>query len=62
MSILLEHIIQFNGIKTNNPVHEFIYSSHTPPFITISSYITKIIVMQHSKGGCRKSSEKIRRT
>lgn len=39
--VIIGHIIQFNGIKTNNPVFEFIYSFHMPLFFAISGYITQ---------------------
>ncbi len=39
--VVMGHIIQFNGISTNNPVFEFIYSFHMPLFFAISGYITQ---------------------
>lgn len=39
--VVMGHIIQFNGIKTSNPVFEFIYSFHMPLFFAISGYITQ---------------------
>jgi fucose 4-O-acetylase-like acetyltransferase len=33
------HLIQFNGLGTNNAVFEFIYSFHMPLFFIISGYI-----------------------
>jgi fucose 4-O-acetylase-like acetyltransferase len=37
--VIMGHLIQFNGLGTNNPVFEFIYSFHMPLFFAISGYI-----------------------
>lgn len=39
--VVVGHLIQFNGISTDNPVFEFIYSFHMPLFFAISGYITQ---------------------
>lgn len=39
--VVMGHIIQFNGITTNNPIFEFIYSFHMPLFFAVSGYITQ---------------------
>lgn len=39
--VVVGHLIQFNGVSTNNPVFEFIYSFHMPLFFAISGYITQ---------------------
>ena len=37
--VVAGHVIQFNGIPTNNSTFEFIYSFHMPLFFAISGYI-----------------------
>lgn len=37
--VVAGHVMQFNGIPTNNPAFEYIYSFHMPLFFAISGYI-----------------------
>lgn len=39
------HLLQFNGLPTNNPIFEFIYSFHMPLFFAISGYITHKVTL-----------------
>lgn len=39
--VVVGHILQFNGLATDNSVFEFIYSFHMPLFFAISGYITQ---------------------
>lgn len=39
--VVVGHLLQFNGLATDNSVFEFIYSFHMPLFFAISGYITQ---------------------
>lgn len=39
--VVVGHLIQFNGVPTDNPAFEFIYSFHMPLFFIVSGYITQ---------------------
>lgn len=39
--VVIGNLIQFNGVSTNHPVFEFIYSFHMPLFFAVSGYITE---------------------
>jgi fucose 4-O-acetylase-like acetyltransferase len=46
--VIMGHLIQFNGLGTDNAVFEFIYSFHMPLFFIISGYIGFKTVNIHS--------------
>lgn len=46
--VVAGHVIQFNGIPTNNPTFEFIYSFHMPLFFAISGYIIQKVTKLES--------------